>query len=293
MDLDDDTRAQILAIAGATRIDRVTQVQSLWGGYGALLRVALRDHAPVIVKLIRPPATRGGPGRADVSHRRKLRSYEVECAFYARYAARCDDTDRVARPLGQARQGGGWLLVLEDLDHAGFARRARDRAGRELDACIAWLARFHARFLGQAPDGLWSEGSYWHLATRREELAALNDTALTARADGLDQKLGATRYRTLIHGDAKPANFCFSGDGRTAAVDFQYVGGGCGMRDLAYLLHGTLSRAAEARAQDAYFDTLRAALAPNFDAADLARDWRPLYPVAVADFERFLAGWRP
>lgn len=293
MDLDDDARAQILAITQAARIDRVTPVQSLWGGYGALVRVALRDHAPVIVKLVRPPASRGGPGRVDASHRRKLRSYEVECSFYARYAARCADADRVARPLGQARQGSGWLLVLEDLDHAGFARRARDRAGRELDACIAWLAHFHARFLGQAPDGLWSEGSYWHLATRREELAALNDATLTARAEGLDRELGASRFRTLIHGDAKPANFCFSADGRAAAVDFQYVGGGCGMRDLAYLLHGTLSRAAEDRAQDAYFGVLRTALAPTVDADGLERDWRPLYPVAVADFERFLAGWRP
>lgn len=293
MDLDDDARGRILAITAASRIERVSPVQSLWSGYGALLRVTLRDHAPVIVKLIRPPATRGGPGRADVSHRRKLRSYEVECAFYARYAARCDDSSRVARPLGQARQGGGWLLVLEDLDHAGFARRARDRAGRELDACIAWLAHFHARFLGQPPEGLWREGSYWHLATRREELAALNDAALTARAADLDHKLSATRYRTLIHGDAKPANFCFSADGCAAAVDFQYVGGGSGMRDLAYLLHGTLSRAAEARALDAYFATLRAALPPGVDPADLEGDWRPLYPVAVSDFGRFLAGWRP
>ena len=33
------------------------------------------------------------------------------------------------------------------------------------------LAELHARFLGEAPEGLWSEGSYWHLATRLDELA--------------------------------------------------------------------------------------------------------------------------
>ena len=40
-----------------------------------------------------------------------------------------------------------------------------------------------------------------------------------------------------MHGDAKLANFLFTSDhSQVAGVDFQYVGGGCGMKDVAYLL---------------------------------------------------------
>ena len=85
-----------------------------------------------------------------------------------------------------------------------------------------------------------------------------------------------------------------------AAVDFQYVGGGCGIKDVAYFLsscldEGELERQAAAWV-DAYFAHLRAALAehaPATDAAALEAEWRELYPIAWADFFRFLAGWSP
>ena len=62
-------------------------VQTLWSGFGHILRVQLRGDGPrsVVVKHVAPPAEmqhpRGWSGRA--SHERKLRSYEVERAFYA------------------------------------------------------------------------------------------------------------------------------------------------------------------------------------------------------------------
>ncbi len=286
--LDDGSRKFILEVAGAKEVSREEHVQSLWSGYGVLVRVEFVDAAPVIVKHIRP---RADHGRGDASHRRKLRSYEVESTFYARYAPHCDDSMRVARLLGQAYSDGGLLLVLEDLDHAGFGHRARERGSTELVACLDWLAHFHARFMGQSPEGLWAEGSYWHLATRREELAALGNPEVTTRAVELDGRLTQGHFRTFVHGDAKPANFCFSTKRkRVAAVDFQYVGGGCGMRDVAYLLHET-GQNRQARGLDAYFETLRAALSPSLDADALEQEWRELYPIAVADFERFLVGW--
>ena len=100
-------------------------------------------------------------------------------------------------------------------------------------------------------------------------------------------------------GSSRCKTFCFAKrGGGVAAVDFQYVGGGCGMKDVAYLLHGEVSHG---RHLDAYFTHLRSALASEaseasgtkaVDAAALERDWRALYPVAVSDFSRFLAGWR-
>src|SRR3954451_12193083 len=77
-------------IKRATGADTVTlgaRLQSLWGGYGELWRAELAHGAAltrVVVKHVRLP-----PGDGSRSHRRKLRSYEVEHAFYERYAARC------------------------------------------------------------------------------------------------------------------------------------------------------------------------------------------------------------
>ncbi|MEC7724282.1 MAG: phosphotransferase, partial [Planctomycetota bacterium] len=102
--------------------------------------------------------------------------------------------------------------------------------------------------------------------------------------------------RTLVHGDAKVANFCFGSDG-VAAVDFQYVGGGCGVQDVAYLLSSCLDDdACELHAErhlDTYFAALRARVADDVDGPALELAWRGLYPAAWADFHRFLVGWAP
>lgn len=280
----------IAELCGAERARRGKRIQSLWGGYGELWRIELggADVPSVVVKWVKPPAA--AARASERSHRRKCRSYQIETTFYRSHASRCDDTCRVAALRGSRSDSSEWLLVLEDLDASGFPERKRAPNANELDACLAWLAAFHARFVGVAAEGLWKTGTYWHLATRPDELAAVADPALRAAAPGWDRTLSAATFQTLVHGDAKPANFCFAPRGRgVAAVDFQYVGGGCGMKDVAYLLHGESS---ERRHLDAYFTHLRAALTPEHDFVALEREWRALYPVAQSDFARFLAGWR-
>jgi len=277
---------------GAAEVGRPERVQSLWGGYGEILRVPLvgAGTPSVIVKRVEPAAGRGR------SHARKLRSYDVERAFYLRHAPRCGDGCRVARCLAAERTGDRWRFLLEDLDAAGFEGRRSALSNDEAARCVRWLARFHATFLGVAPDGLWPEGTYWQLETRPDELAAIRDRGLREAAGPLDVALREARHRTLVHGDAKPANFCFA-PSAVAAVDFQYVGGGCGMRDLAYLLFGRRGwGGGDAGAEpllDRYFAALREALDPAVDADALEAEWRALYPVARADFHRFLAGWSP
>lgn len=286
----------------ARSIPRVERLASLWGGYGELVRAHL-EGAPsrtAIVKCVRPPRGRDG----ERSHARKVRSYEVERAFYEGYAGACDEGCRVPRLLGASRVGDARVLVLEDLDAAGFEGRCRRSASRaELEACLAWLARFHARFVSTPPRDLWLTGTYWYLATRPDELEATSDGLLRSAARELDARLEAARYKTLVHGDAKEANFCFARTGRegprVAAVDFQYVGGGVGVRDVAYLLSGGSAERAglgEDEALERYFEHLRAALAPSLgraSARELELEWRTLYPLAWADFQRFLAGWSP
>jgi len=294
-----DEELQFVAQAtGAESARRGERIQSLWSGYGEIVRVRLSgardERATVIVKSVKPPAAARGKPK-DASHARKSRSYDVEMAWYRTFAARCDDACRVPAFLGGRAAGGEWLFVLEDLDDAGFPERRRRANGAELDVCLAWLAAFHARFLGVVPEGLWKTGTYWHLATRPDELAATGDAQLRAAAPILDRQLRAATFQTFVHGDAKLANFCFAPGGRAvAAVDFQYVGGGCGMKDVAYLLYGESSAAVEQRHLDTYFKRLRddvTRLHPSIDVAALEAEWRALYPVAGADFRRFLAGW--
>jgi hypothetical protein len=93
-------------------------------------------------------------------------------------------------------------------------------------------------------------------------------------------------------------NFCF-GPAGVAAVDFQYVGGGVGVKDVAYFLNSCLSPkqfALVGHYLDTYFDELRNAVEarmPAVDAAALESEWRALYPLACVDFYRFLLGWAP
>jgi hypothetical protein len=300
----------IAAGTGATSVVAGERVQALWSGYGEIRRATLTGTraSSVIAKYVVPPSARALTPREARSHRRKLRSYQVETAFYRAYAGRCGADCRVPTLIHSDVSGDRMLLVLEDLDAAGFrARRSRVSLG-ELDACLRWLATFHATFLGVPPESLWKVGSYWHLGTRPDELGVLADPALRRAAPELDACLNRARYRTLVHGDAKLQNFCFTPDGSAvAAVDFQYVGGGVGVKDVAYFLTSCLSaRELERDADrhlDTYFRELRVALGnrrheqPAADAelpgdgALLEQEWRALYPIACADFCRFLLGW--
>ena len=150
--------------------------------------------------------------------------------------------------------------------------------------------------MGAEPTGLWQIGTYWNLATRPDECAMIDDDALREAAPRVDALLGAARFKTFVHGDAKVANYCF-GAGAVAAVDFQYVGGGAGVKDVAYLLCGRWGadwEGVEAQWLDGYFAHLREALSlhrPEVSAASVEREWRDLYRVACVDFYRFQAGW--
>lgn len=240
---------------------RIERIQSLWNGYGELNRVVL-ESGPVIVKWARPPTNATA----------KRASYANELAFYEQLRP----TSRVPKLLA-SRVTDEWLLVLEDLDAAGFSRRTDAANGADLDAVLRWLAEFHLQFLGAA----WpARGTYWHLDARRDELASIDNPILRRTAPDLDARLKAAKLQTLVHGDAKDENFCFSADHRVAAVDFQYVGYGAGIVDIAYLLYG---RSDAADALDRYCSLL---------PTELAAESRVLYPVAQRDFERFLAGWR-
>ena len=308
-------------------VEMDSTLQSLWSGYGSIIRLSVgcEDFNSVILKAIQlnqQPSSHPRGWNTSISHQRKLKSYQVEAHWYEHWSHQCGEQSRVPKVLGVLSSQGFMFILLEDLDAAGFSLRLEHlHSWENLEVCIKWLAAFHACFLHDCflqgsslqdsslqdnppsvvTRDLWPEGTYWHLATRQDEWQKLPAGALRDNAIKIDEVLSSVRFKTLVHGDAKLANFCFSANQQqVAAVDFQYVGGGCGMKDLAYCVSSMLSseecECYESKILDTYFLALSEALEKNgksdwFEAIE--KEWRPLYEVAWADFYRFLKGWSP
>ncbi|MEE9491800.1 MAG: phosphotransferase [Gammaproteobacteria bacterium] len=303
--MDTQTQNFLLHATGANSACKTETIQSLWSDYGSIDRYELRgsEHQSAIIKHVCPPEKKHHPRgwNTDRSHQRKLRSYRVESYWYQHWAKQCGDDCRIPACFALEQQGNEVLIALEDLDSNGFALRKSRASMADMHSCLHWLAYFHATFMGQKPEGLWKIGSYWHLRTRPDELKTMAEGELKQAAGTLDKMLNEARYLTFVHGDAKLANFCFSYQGKkVAAVDFQYVGGGCGMKDVAYFISSCLNENECERLEDEllnrYFKSLTQALKqyhPQIDSAAVEADWRALYPVAWTDFYRFLKGWSP
>lgn len=295
----------VLEKTGATKILSSEVIQELWSGYGQIEKVKLQgvSVASVVVKHVKPPQSSHHPRgwNTNLSHQRKLKSYEVETAWYQQWSRECDDSCRVPLCFGVAKIGEEVVIIMEDLDASGFAIRKSTVSWSDIVNCLSWLANFHATFLENEPEQLWETGTYWHLATRPDELKELEDLQLKEVAQRLDEKLNKASFKTFVHGDAKLANFCFSDDGESVAgVDFQYVGGGCGMKDVAYFIGSCLNEgeceSKESQLLDVYFAELLRSVKEKKPAVDhelLEKEWRALFSIAWTDFHRFLKGWSP
>ncbi|MEZ5009214.1 MAG: oxidoreductase family protein [Chitinophagales bacterium] len=278
-------------------------IQSLWSGYGQIVRLKNANGETLIAKHINPPSATNHPRgwNTNASHQRKLQSYLVELHWYTNYAQFCDNSCRIPQLISSESIDQEHLIILEDLNSSGFPKRKSSLQISEIKVVLNWLANFHATFLDHDGSGLWPIGTYWHLATRREEWEAMEAGQLKKAATKIDHALNNCQFKTLVHGDAKLANFCFANDGnKVAAVDFQYIGKGCGMKDVVYFLGSCLTdNECEKLAPellDFYFQKLEDSLTNcNFliDFTTLEKEWRQMYPIAWADFHRFLLGWMP
>lgn len=291
---------------GATKILDCDSLQPVWGGNGEVLRVELAG-APadsVIVKRITVPSgTKRNKKNKDASLARTLASYDNELAFYQDYSKQLlASRVRVPHFYSGQRLEDGWVFVLEDLLSEGFACARKEYSTTDIEAGLKWLSEFHAAFLGNSGTRLWKAGSYWNLANREAERAQMTNSRLKGSAVALDAAINQGKFKTLIHGDAKTDNFCFpvSGSGAVAGLDFQYVGLGCGMKDVMCLLDSCLDpyevELESPRHLDFYFQELSKVLQerePAIDVAAVEKEWRQLYPVAWADYYRFLDGWAP
>ncbi|KAJ6023856.1 hypothetical protein N7540_004653 [Penicillium herquei] len=246
---------------------------------------------PLILKLISPPSHNR---TADEGHLRKMLSYEAEQYFYSEVVPALGDEVAVAKCLastrdlnadgsrkdGQELLEGLMAIIMVDLRPAfpvsGGKRSALTQI--QVHGALDWLARFHRKSWDLLPrvldeyvlppfeeskrrkesgcggDGLWLNGGYTYLATRRTEYRSLvQDTdsewceALCTRVSD-ESPLSIAEMVALvltpcgrdiesyIHGDVKSENLftTTAGDG-VAFFDFQYVGLGLGACDLAKL----------------------------------------------------------
>ena len=272
-------------------------VQKLWSGYGKLIRIHLSDKSSVILKEISFRAIQPHPRgwSTSISDERKRKSYQIEQNWYEGLSQRLDDNTKVPSLIHNWK-GNTIAILLEDLNASGFDLRHQSLNLDGVKRVLEWLARFHATFIGVEPDGLWPIGTYWHLETRPDEYEIMQSGWLKENARRIDEVLNNATYKTIVHGDAKLANFCFSNEMDVAAVDFQYVGGGCGMKDVAYFISSCLSSIESIRYESellaCYFEELRKHISDEI-TDELEEEWRTLYPVAWADFIRFLQGWAP
>jgi aminoglycoside phosphotransferase (APT) family kinase protein len=122
---------------------------------------------------------------------------------------------------------------------------------------------------------------------------------LKAAAHKIANDLHTSPFRTLVHGDAKTANFLFGKDAKgnlaAAAYDFQYTGGGDGMKDIAYLITSSVQQRLlpdkEEELLRYYYERLKLRLSSSQVEVYTWEVAQERYSLAVADFVRFMAGW--
>ena len=71
-----------------------------------------------------------------------------ETAWYRDFAGACGSACRVPTCYAVESEGDEVVIVLEDMDAAGFPLRRTQVNQTELFACLSWLANFHAPLSG-------------------------------------------------------------------------------------------------------------------------------------------------
>lgn len=188
-------------------VQSIVHVATLWSNYGSIDRVSLKrkpgsvvngeNITSVVVKTVAPPSLPTGASK-DEGNIRKLLSYEVEQWFYRNLSTKLSNQAKVAvsYPIQEdENQTQPVQLVLEDLsiDYPNPARGSLNL--EETFVVLRWLAQFHATFWqmqvegntlpGVVPpppmyqggeiNGIWEQGTYWYLDTRKEELDSVDE----------------------------------------------------------------------------------------------------------------------
>jgi len=178
-----------------------SKIATLWSNYGSIDRVTLRSpntgekDQVIIIKTVSPP--KAASNLVDEGHLRKLLSYEVERWFYHSLARRLPGSARVAQVYSAKEfdpRATPIRLAMEDLSVEYPIPAGNGLDLEETKAVLIWLAAFHGTFWGVqnendmrsrlvlpplqyangSREGVWQQGTYWYLDTRRSELADID-----------------------------------------------------------------------------------------------------------------------
>ncbi|MCG7534012.1 ecdysteroid 22-kinase family protein [Pseudoalteromonas sp. OOF1S-7] len=276
--------------------------QVLWSGCGHIYKFTYQDTL-LVAKVATVPEQLAHPHITQSQHslRRKYHSYQKELNFYQHRAQWYIDACPMPEVVVLAEQNAVFIVVFKDFESQGY-HNVSNATPEHVAQMLEWLARFHA--IGLVRPVLTEtevQGNYWHLDTRPDEFARMATGKLKQCASAINQRLMACPFQTLIHGDAKLANFALSSQGvGVLGYDFQHIGKGVGVSDVMLLLTSLYcSRELQANVQiclDGYFAHLAQALAGHWPVTKiiaLEKSWRALWPFVWADFQRFLLGWKP
>ena len=126
--MNNDFQEIVRQATGADEIFHIEDIQSLWSGYGKIMRYGLKGSniERVVIKHVKLPDKSRHPRgwNTDISHQRKIRSYQVESAWYRDWGRQCDDSCRVPRCFALESDEDEFLMVLEDLESRGLLYRS-------------------------------------------------------------------------------------------------------------------------------------------------------------------------
>jgi hypothetical protein len=296
-------------------------IQSLWAGYGSVSSVSIctasNETVSLIIKRVTPPSDGVG-----ISHERKVKSYCAEAYFYQHLASQLSPYSAscvVPHSYSIQSKDGGFLFCMSDLRHD-FSDSNGSLSIDHTKAALRWLAHFHATFWNNSSiptfnndndthtdlHGIWECGGYWHFETRQDEWQDISSSSswktLKQCAGVIDERMKQDdQFHTVCHGDFKSANILLDPDGtKCAAVDFQYVGGGYGMKDVVMLLVSSCSSGRgdtkrwESDMLQFYHETLTNALSqrPNQNTNMYSLEVATMhFELCLLDYVRFMAGW--
>lgn len=345
------------------RLASIQSIQTLWAGYGHICHVKAivqgsDARQSLILKYVTPPThmKQSQAGPLDEGHIRKILSYQVEQYFYTHLAPQMPKDVAVATCLAninRSTDGSNTIaMVMTDLRDS-FPVAGEKRAelnATQVHAALKWLSSFHGFWWSRADDvarvahvrpplghfekhkntnlasqsGVWSNGGYTYLATRRKEYDDLKsdsdsewssalcepvkpgEKSIAEKAAALLASSAVRDYHTLIHGDVKSENLFTTIRGDAVAFfDFQYVGLGLGGCDLAKLftcsvpltmlvedeIVSTSSKLemqpGEERLLRAYHEQLQSRSGEEYAWELFIRHWE----TALVDWLRFQASW--
>jgi len=216
----EDERAAIETLIG--KFSTVSIIQQLWKGFGAIYRVEKDDGGSVILKHFNF-AHETEPLDDPMPNSTRFSSFQREIRFYELLANASAAQVPCFIASKEIQNGNGKVMAMEDLDPLGFPGRFKNRCNLSFEQVLPmvhWLAKFHAGFWRneKAAEVMWPVGTYWNIEKRKDEFQSCKDESeLVKKGEILDEMIHSAKYKTLIHGDGKVENFCFSADGKKSS----------------------------------------------------------------------------